>query len=80
MFHILAHKAAEVAFAAREQTIMGGRSYTKAFCQQRSRYSNMFGGRLAMAFCRAGGARGLPANGPHFWDAEQLDDSLFAWD
>eukprot|EP00961_Rhodomonas_salina_P303117 3941106-Rhodomonas_salina.4 len=60
---------------------MAGQSYTKAFCQQRSRYSNMFGGRLAMAFCRAGGARGLPANctTTGLRDAEH-DEMLFTWD
>eukprot|EP00961_Rhodomonas_salina_P170355 2296476-Rhodomonas_salina.1 len=42
-------------------TIMAGLGYTKAFCsgQQLSLNSNMFGGRLAMAFCRAGGVWNL---------------------
>lgn len=44
---------------------------------------------LAMALCRAlaGGGRGLPADGPHYWEAEHWHDSesdemlfKFAWD
>eukprot|EP00961_Rhodomonas_salina_P190251 2566756-Rhodomonas_salina.1 len=61
VYHHLAHLATEAAFEARGWSTSGetGRGYSALFHRMRSSNACRYGGRLAMALCKAFGQRGL---------------------
>eukprot|EP00961_Rhodomonas_salina_P024950 336364-Rhodomonas_salina.1 len=83
MYHHLAHLATEGVFEARGWWTSGetARGYSALFHWMRSSNACRFGGRLAMALCKASGQRGLAqADQVRADDLRHSDgDDLFGW-